>query len=98
MYWYRPLCRQGPIILMPARPLHDVASENGPPAKAEETSMTIYISQGRYTPGHEVDVCEAGGSFRGCHAVVRGGRWPTDQLVSQFGTVRLAGHSGSTGC
>src|SRR4029453_19084768 len=25
-------------------------SENGPVANAEETSMTIYISQGRYTP------------------------------------------------
>src|ERR1700704_2706353 len=25
-------------------------SENGPLANAEETSMTIYISQGRYTP------------------------------------------------
>src|SRR5258708_17095016 len=28
---------------------HDVTSENGPLANAEETSMTIYISQGRYT-------------------------------------------------
>ena len=27
----------------------DVTSENGPLANAEETSMTIYISQGRYT-------------------------------------------------
>jgi uncharacterized protein with GYD domain len=28
---------------------HNVTSENGPVANAEETSMTIYISQGRYT-------------------------------------------------
>src|SRR3977135_728541 len=34
---------------MRTRPRHNVTSENGPLAKQEETSMTIYISQGRYT-------------------------------------------------
>src|SRR6267154_129488 len=37
-------------MLMRTSPRHDVTSENGPLANAEETSMTIYISQGRYTP------------------------------------------------
>src|SRR5260370_40849730 len=36
-------------MLMRTSPRHDVTSENGPLTNAEETSMTIYISQGRYT-------------------------------------------------
>ena len=36
-------------MLMRTSPRHDVTSENGPLANAEEASMTIYISQGRYT-------------------------------------------------
>src|SRR4029079_6814498 len=36
-------------MLMRTSPRHDDTSENGPLANAEEASMTIYISQGRYT-------------------------------------------------
>ena len=56
--------------------------------------MTIYISQGRYTTAA---ICEAGGPFRSGRRTVHGGRCSTDQLVSDFGTLRLADYSGSTG-
>lgn len=76
----------------------DVTSENGPLVNAEETSMTIYISQGRYTAAaikgmsaRPEDRSEAVAElFAAAGAQL-------NQLVSDFGTLRLADHSGSTG-
>ena len=60
--------------------------------------MTIYISQGRYTAAAIKGMtAKPGGPFRGGRGVVRRRRCSTDQLVSDFGTLRLANHSGSTG-
>src|SRR4029453_12640204 len=57
----------------------------------------LHFSRSLHARRHQGDVCEAGRPFRGSRGVVRGRRWSTDQLVSDFGTLRLADHSGSTG-
>src|ERR1700730_1767537 len=57
----------------------------------------LHFSRSLHARGHQGDVCEAGGPFRGGRGVVRGRRWSTNQLVFDFGTLRLADHSGSTG-
>src|SRR3954467_6731314 len=49
----------------------------------------LHFSRSLHRRGHQGDVCEAGGPFRGGRGVVRGRRCSTNQLVSDFGTLRL---------
>jgi hypothetical protein len=58
--------------------------------------MTIYISQGRYTAA-AIKGMSAKLEDRSEAVAVRGRRRSTDQLVSDFGTLRLVDYSGGTG-
>ena len=45
----------------------------------------LHFSRSLHLRGHQADVCEAGGPFRGGGGVIRGRRWSTHQLGSTLG-------------
>ena len=59
--------------------------------------MTIYISQGRYTAAGIKGMTAKPEDRSEAVAELFAAGCSTDQLVSDFGTLRLANHSGSTG-